>query len=465
VWVSLFDQVRANLRRAYEASRETVRAARQADAEMDGEALDLQVASEWAPSSESAASGTTVEQPPPRQEVGEEPAPAEPERRPSPRPRQRSASIDDAVPRSLRIAAAWSWRLIVIGAVVYALLWFAGRYMLLVAPLLVALLLTGLLMPAQRGLVKLGVHRSLAALLVVVAGLGVVGGTLTLVINQFVDGLEEMVVQVEQGVVQIQEWLQTGPLGLPDDALETLLAEAQQWVNDNADRLTQGALTAVTGVVQFLTGMIFAIVVTFFFLRDGSRIWRFLLGVLPQRAREPMAFAGDGAWKSLGGYVRATVLVALVDAVGIGIGLWILSGVMTYPRGLVLPIAALVFLGAFVPIVGAFISGTVAVLIGLVSGDSPAQGLLQAAIVLGIVLAVQQLESNVLQPFIVSKMVRIHPLAVLIAVLAGILLAGIIGALVAVPIVAVINTVVRRLRAYHRRPQPEPEPVAPPSPG
>jgi putative heme transporter len=472
--VSRFEQVRANLRRAYEASRESLRAAREADEEPDGEALDLQVTTEWTGATPTAgaqvAPGAPGDARTGEQVAGEhvgEP-PSATSRRPSPRPQppERPASIDDAVPRGLRIAAAWAWRLIVIGFVIYILLLLVGQYMLLVAPLLVALLLAGLLMPAQRVLVKLGIHRSLAALMVVVAGLGVVGGTLTLVTNQFIDGLNDMVSQVEQGIEQVQEWLETGPFGLGPDAFDNVIREIGDWIDENTRELTQAGLAAVTGAVQFLTGMIFAIVVTFFFLRDGGRIWRFLLGLLPDRAREPMAFAGDGAWKSLSGYVRATVLVALVDAVGIGLGLWILSEVMTYPRGLVLPIAALVFLGGFVPIVGAFVSGTVAVLIALVSGDTPALGLVQALIVLGIVLVVQQLESNVLQPFIVSKMVRVHPLAVLIAVLAGILLAGIIGALVAVPVVAVINTVVRRLHAYRRGPPPvAPAEPAAPAPG
>jgi putative heme transporter len=434
--VGRFEQVRENLRRAYEASRQTVHAARVAEAERDPDAYELAL-------------------PPPQPS----PSPEQPQTPPPPPP----SSIDEAVPRGLRIAAAWSWRLIVIGTVGYALLWFAGAYMLLVAPLLVALLLAGLLMPAQRALLRLRIHRSLSALLVVIAGLGVVGGTLTLVINEFVDGLDDMVGQVEEGVEQIQVWLRTGPFGLTEDALDNVVAEIQDWVDNNAAQLTQAGLAAVTGAVQFLTGMVFAIVVTFFFLRDGERIWRFLVGLLPARAREPMAFAGEGAWKTFSGYVRATLLVALVDAVGIGVGLWLLSVFMNYPRPLVLPIAALVFLGAFVPIVGAFVSGTVAVLIALVSGETAAQGLLQALIVLGIVLAVQQLEGNVLQPFIVSKMVRIHPLAVIIAVLAGILLAGIIGALVAVPVVAVTNTVVRRLHAYHHRPQPAAPLSAPPS--
>jgi predicted PurR-regulated permease PerM len=228
--------------------------------------------------------------------------------------------------------------------------------------------------------------------------------------------------------------------------------------------------------VQFLTGFVLVLVVTFFFLRDGRRIWTYLVELLPVQARAPMAYAGDGAWGTLSGYVRATVLVAFIDAIGIGIGLWILQ------VPLAVPLAALVFLGAFVPIVGAFVSGSVAVLVALV--DTPAPGLLEgggfvkALMVLGLILLVQQVEGNVLQPVIMSRAVKIHALAVILAVTAGILVAGVIGALVAVPVVAVINTVVRRLRAYHDRaptapveppppppsPPPSPSPSPPPSP-
>jgi predicted PurR-regulated permease PerM len=378
----------------------------------------------------------------------------------APRP-DAPAGIDDAVPRSLRIAAAWSWRLIVVGAVVYALLWFVGHNMLLVAPLMIGLLLTGLLAPAMRWALKLRLRRSPAALLVVLAGLTVVGGTLYLVIDQFVRGLPDMVDSASEGAVQIQTWLQTGPLSLSDADLENLVDQIQDWINSNTQQLTQAGLAAVAGTVQFLTAIILTLVFTFFFLRDGRRIWNFFVRIAPAPARAPLAYAGDGAWQSLSGYVRATVLVALIDAIGIGLGLWILD--LTVGMPFVLPLAALVLLGGFVPIVGAFISGGVAVVVALVS-EPGLGGLIKALVVLGIVLLVQQLEGNVLQPLIVSRMVRIHPLAVIIAITAGILLAGIIGALVAVPIVAMLNTVVRRLHSY-RPPPPaltEPPPMTAP---
>lgn len=347
--------------------------------------------------------------------------------------------IEDAVPRSLRIAAAWSWRLIVVGAVAVALLWIIDRYLILVAPLMIALLLAGLLAPLLRWVLKLRINRSLATLLVLVAGLAAVGGTITLVVNQFLAGLDDLVESAEAAIRGVEDWLRTGPLELTDADFETLIGQGKDWLGDNQRMLTEGALGAFATTAQVLTGLVLTLVATFFFLRDGAVIWKFLVGMLPGPAQAPSAFAGEGGWRSLTGYVRATVLVAFIDAVGIGLGIWILD------VPLALPLAALVFLGAFVPIVGAFISGTMAVLVAFVD-----DGFIKALLVLGVVLLVQQIEGNILQPVIMSRAVKIHPLAVIIAVTAGILLAGIIGALVVVPVVAVLNTMVRRLNAHRR---------------
>ena len=179
--------------------------------------------------------------------------------------------------------------------------------------------------------------------------------------------------------------------------------------------------------------MLFA---TFFFLRDGNRIWRFLVRLLPVAARWKVDDAGRASWATLGAYVRATVLVAFIDAVGIGIFLVVFDVPFAFP------LAALVFLGAFIPIVGAFLSGVVAVLVALV--DS---GPVTALIILGVVIGVQQVEGHLLQPLIMGRAVAIHPLAVIIGIAAGVVLAGITGALVAVPLIAVLNTAVRRLAA------------------
>lgn len=427
-------QVRANFRRAYRAGRDSLRAMRPAEPPADQFGM---------PDVPEAGGGPAALPPLPSRDHP-----------PAPRSGQEPAPVLEAVPRSLQIAAAWSWRLLVVAIVVLPVLWLIDRYLILFAPMAIALLLAGLLAPALRWVLVLRVPRSLGTLVVLVGGLAIVGGILTLVINQLIAGFEDLRDSAETGLLRIEDWLRGPPLNMSDADLQDAIRQGQAWLNENTRQLTEAGLSAVTGTVQFLTGFVLVLVVTFFFLRDGRRIWSFLVNLLPPRARAPMAYAGDGAWRTLTGYVRATVLVAFIDAIGIGIGLWILQ------VPLAVPLAALVFLGAFVPIVGAFVSGSVAVLVALV--DTPGPGLLEgggvvkALMVLGLILLVQQLEGNVLQPVIMSRAVKIHALAVIIAVTAGILVAGVLGALVSVPVVAVINTVVRRLRAYHHRPPAAP---------
>jgi putative heme transporter len=338
------------------------------------------------------------------------------------------------VPYALRIAAAWAWRLLVIGVVGWALLRIIGNIRIVVVPLLIALLLSALLAPAVTWLRRARLPSSLATALVLVGGLAAVVGTLTLVINEFINGAPELAAKASDGVRQIQQWLKTGPLHVSDRDLNGYIEQGQQWINQNTRRLTSGALAGVATLFEVLTGGLLVLFATFFFLRDGRRIWRFLVGLLPLAARWRVDDAGTAAWATLGAYVRATVLVAFIDAVGIGIFLVIFRVPFAFP------LAALVFLGAFIPIVGATLSGAVAVLVALV--DS---GWVTALIILGAVIGVQQLEGHVLQPMIMGRAVAIHPLAVIVGIATGAVLAGIVGALVAVPLIAVLNTAVRRL--------------------
>ena len=269
---------------------------------------------------------------------------------------------------------------------------------------------------------------------------------MTLVITQFVSSWEDLSQKAQGGIQQIQGWLKRGPLHLSDQQLNSIVSEAQHWLTDHRSTLTTGAVTTATTAFDVLASTFLVLFCTFFFLRDGRRIWRFLVRLLPAGGREPLGSAGDASWQTLVAYVRATVLVAFIDASGIGIGLVIMQIPLAFP------LAALVFLGAFIPIVGATLSGTVAILVALV-----ARGPVWALAVLLLVIGVQQLEGHVLQPAIMGKAVAIHPLAVIVAIATGVVLAGIIGALVAVPIVAVLNTGVRHLAA-RRRHQPDPEP-------
>jgi predicted PurR-regulated permease PerM len=423
------DGMRDNLRRAYESGRETVRQAR--------------------------AEARAAEQPP-----DGAPAPPSP---PPPPIVVASTSVshrDDLdVPRGLRVAGAWAWRILLLVAAGVAVIWVMARLQLVVVPLLIAILLSALLSPLVGLLRRVGVPKSLATGIVLVAGLAAVVGVLTLVISQFVDGAPRMSARAGEGVRQIQEWLKAGPLNLSESELESLLNSIENWFASNRGTLTTGALSTATTIGHVLTGIFLVLFATFFFLRDGRRISRFMIGLLPGGARSPIAGAADMSWTTLVSYVRATVLVAFIDAVGIGLALVILD--VPFP----FPLAALVFLGAFVPIVGATVSGAVAVLVALVD-----RGWLVALIVLAAVIGVQQLEGHVLQPLIMGRAVAIHPLAVIVAIAAGIVLAGIVGALIAVPIVAVLNTGIRHLAAVRQAeatggPAPGPPlPTGPPAP-
>ena len=405
--MSRLQRVRNNLRRAYDSGRQSVRQAR-AD-EVAPEELDTE---------------------------DFRPPPVEPEQ-----VHDSTNSRDDAeVPHSLRIAAAWSWRLIVVGVVGWALLHFVAIVSIVVVPLAIALLLSALLAPAVGWLLRARLPRSLATFLVLICGLGAVAGTLTLVINQFVDGIPELTTNASQGIRQIQEWARTGPLHLSDAQVNQAIDNAQQWINSNTASLTSTGLSTAATLFEVVTGMLLVLFSTFFFLRDGRKIWRFIVRLFPVQARWSLADAGDASWRTLGAYVRATVLVAFIDAVGIGIALVVMK--IQFP----LPLAALVFLGAFIPIVGASVSGAVAVLVALVD-----KGWVISLIVLGAVILVQQVEGHLLQPLIMGRAVAIHPLVVIIGIACGATLAGIIGALVAVPLIAVLNTGVRRL--VRRRPE------------
>ncbi|WP_117211671.1 AI-2E family transporter, partial [Allorhizocola rhizosphaerae] len=268
---------------------------------------------------------------------------------------------DAQVPYGLRVTVAWTWRLLVLAAGGYVLLWLVSHLSAVLIPLAIALLLSALLAPAVRFLrTRARFPASLATAIVVVGGLVVVAGTLTLVITQFVAGAPAMAEKARSGVGQIQQWLRDGPLGLSTQQLDDALAAAGAWLQTNRQALTSGAFATATAGVQALASGLLILFVAFFFLRDGDRLWRFATRILPRTARRPVGEAGRAAWLTLVAYVRATVLVAFIDAVGIGLALLILRVEFA------LPLAALVFLGAFIPIVGATLSGAVAVLVALV---------------------------------------------------------------------------------------------------
>ncbi|HTF11271.1 MAG TPA: AI-2E family transporter [Asanoa sp.] len=356
-----------------------------------------------------------------------------------------ATSVDDGVPRGVRLAGAWAWRVVLLVAAAYLLLRVFGLLRVVLIPVVVAILLAALLQPVAAGLRRRGVNKSLAAALVLIGGLIVVVGGLSLIVQTFISQFDSLSAQVSEGIDEIQKWLAQSPLHISQNQISDALEQTQRQFMANRGGLTTGALNTATTIGEVVTGVLLALFTLFFYLRDGEQIWTFLCRLLPRAARVPVARAGHYSWHTLVSYVRATVLVALVDAAGIGIGLAILR------IPLALPLAALVFLGAFVPVVGATITGAVAVLVALVT-----HGPISALIVLGIVIGVQQLEGHVLQPLIMGRAVALHPLAVILAIASGIVVGGIVGGLVAVPILAVVNTAVRYL-ADHPAGEPTPD--------
>ncbi|WP_173069971.1 AI-2E family transporter [Phytohabitans houttuyneae] len=344
-------------------------------------------------------------------------------------------TVDDGLPPGVRVAGAWAWRLILFIAAGYVLLRLIAMLRLVVIPVAVALLLAALFQPVVAALRRRGMNRSVAAALVLVGGLLVVLGGLGLIVQTFVSQFDDLSTQVREGVDEVQGWLARGPLHISQTQISDSIDNLQQRLSDNQGMLTSGALSTATTVGEVIAGFFLVMFTLFFFLRDGDRIWRFVCRLLPGPARLPVARAGHYSWHTLVSYVHATVLVAFVDAVGIGLA------ILRIP--LALPLAALVFLTAFIPVIGATLSGAVAVLVALVT-----QGPVSALILLAIVIGVQQLEGHVLQPLIMGRAVALHPLAVILAIAIGVVTAGIVGALVAVPLLAVGNTAVRYLVAH-----------------
>ncbi|MFS8096937.1 AI-2E family transporter [Lentzea alba] len=338
------------------------------------------------------------------------------------------------VPSALRVSAALGWRFLVVVASLYVIGVIFSRLASLAVPLAIALLLAALLAPAVGFLMAHRFPRGLATVVVLIGGLVVLGGLLTFVVMTFINGVPDLAAQLARSIDAVSAWLVNGPLQLSETQLRDLADRIVKTLQDNQSGITSSAITTAATVGETFVEMLLVLFALAFFLYDGPRIWQFLIRVVPDGPRRRVDVAGRRSLAALVSYVRATGAVAVVDALGIGIGL----AVLRVP--LAVPLAALVFIGAFVPIFGAVVAGGVAVLIALV-----ANGPVTAAIVLIITIAVNQLESHVLQPFLLGRAVKLHPLAVVIAIASGLLVAGIAGALLAVPLLAVLNSAIRSL--------------------
>ncbi len=338
------------------------------------------------------------------------------------------------VPHGVDLAAAWSWRLLVLVAAGYVLARGISMFSVVVLPVVIALLLSALVVPLVTLLVRLRVPRGLASLVVVLGTIAVLALLLTFAGQQIAKGASDLSTQVVTGLEQIKDWLKTGPLHASDSQINGYIKSAQDAVTTSNEQIVARVTEVGTALGHIVAGFFIILFSTYFFLADGERIWAWVVRIFPRASRSRADSSGRIAWTSLTAFVRATVLVAFTDALGIMIG----AAILKVP--FVFAIGVLVFIGAFIPMIGATLSGSVAVLVALV-----AQGPVVALLMLLVVVAVQQLEAHVLQPFLLGRFVSVHPLGVIIAIACGVLLAGIAGALVAVPTVAALNAVVLHL--------------------
>lgn len=341
-------------------------------------------------------------------------------------PRPRTA----VTPRALDVAAGWSWRLLVVGGAAAVVFLVLSRLRIIVLPTIVALLAASVLYPPVAWLRARGWPQLLATWTVLLAAIATVAAVVAALSWQVAGEVDELDVSIEQGVTDVEDWLVDGPLGLSRSSVTDAYAQGREWVTSGEGLLSTGIASQAVVAVEVVAGLLLALVLVFFFLKDGEGMWQSITGRLGTRAAAHFDPAGRRAWTTLSGYVRGTAIVAAVDAILIGVAVAVLGVPFA------LPLAALTFAGAFLPIVGAVVAGSIAVLVALAT-----QGVVTALILLGVVVLVQQVEGDVLQPIVLGRAVRLHPVVILLAVAGGAALGGIVGAFLAVPVVAVASAV------------------------
>ncbi|HEX6444381.1 MAG TPA: AI-2E family transporter [Streptosporangiales bacterium] len=352
--------------------------------------------------------------------------------------------VSDRAPWALRIVSDWSWRVLVVAAFLALILWLLAQIKLVAVAFIVGVLLTALLQPFVGGLNKLKVPRLLSTTIVFILGLAVLAGLGTFVGTQVSSNAAALGDQFNDILTAGENWLTRGPLHVDATRLGNITTTISDALNNNWQKIATGAVTGIGTTVEIVGGIVLAAFCTFFLLLDGGEIWNWLRRKFPERSRARVAEGGEVAWRTLSHYVRGTVLIAFLDAVAVTITLL----VARVP--LAVPVGVLVFLGAFIPVLGLAVTGALAVGLALVS-----KGPIVAIIVLGVIILAVQVEGHVLQPVVMSRAVRVHPLAVLLSVTAGSLVAGIFGAVIAVPLVAVINNVLTaRIIDFHMPARP-----------
>jgi predicted PurR-regulated permease PerM len=335
--------------------------------------------------------------------------------------------MDSSVPRWLQKTAAISWRLLVVGAVVWGATIVLAELRVLIIPAILSLFVGCLATPVSHRLRARGLGRLPTTLIVFAATALLFTGVVWFISAQIANSVDQINESIDEATVQITDWLADGPFGLTEARVDELVDQARQAITDNTEGLIGGLAGGAATVLEVITGFLLMLVFAFFIIKDGDRFWAWLVEFVGEAdRRERVERIGRRSWVTLRNYLGGTALVGLADAVLIGIGLLILG------VPLVVPLALLVFFGAFFPLIGATISGAVAVLVALAT-----VGVAQALILVGIVLGVQRLEGDILMPILIGKAVDMHPLLIIVALTIGFIVAGLIGGFLAVPILAV----------------------------
>ncbi|WP_327111508.1 AI-2E family transporter [Streptomyces sp. NBC_01341] len=370
---------------------------------------------------------------------------------PAPRARVRPEPAATVIPWGLRVAAEAGWRLLIIAAGLWVLGQVISAVHVIALALVAAILITALLQPTVARLNRHGVPQGFATALTALCGFVLLALVGWFVVWQVMDNFDDLSGRLEDGVDNLKRWLVDSPFHITEKQIDSATDRIGKSISSRTGQLTDAGIQGFTLVLELLAGVLLTLFSTLFLLYDGARIWAWSLRLAPAATRPALHGAGPLAWHTLTAYVHGTAAIAFIDAACIGLGIYILG------VPLALPLAVIIFAAAFVPLVGAVVSGALAVVVALV-----AEGVFKALLVLLIVLAVQQLEGHILQPFILGHAVRVHPLAVILSVAAGGFVAGIGGAVVAVPLVAVANTVITYLARHGDRSD---TPAAPGSPG
>jgi predicted PurR-regulated permease PerM len=393
-------------------------------------------------------------------ELPEPPPVVEPAPDPAPEPQPAPPDGHDPVPRWLRSGSAIAWRMLALVAAIAVAVYVLAYLRVVVLPVIVALLVSTVLRPPARWLTRHRFSDGAAAATVILAALALVASLLTMAGAAIGRQFSDLADSIQDGIREAGDALAEPPFNLSKADIQDRIDQAIEQLSDSSGELTGGALHGAVLVGEVITGLIITLLLLFFFLKDGPGIWRWIVDTFGGRQRTNLDELAHRSYTALSGYVRGLALVGVADATLIGTGLVILG------VPLVGPLMLLTFIGAFLPLIGAFSAGLAAVLIALVSG-----GVVTALIVLALVIAVQQIEGHVLYPLIMGRTINVHPIAVILALATGGITAGIVGIFLSVPIVTVLAVVLVYARESREHlepalaPEPAPAPAPAPEPG